>query len=163
PKRSGHTAAARIEIDDGGRWNARQQRSGRRLKSHRLLMAVAVQEHCRRSVAQAKRDAACLPLALDKVLEERARIGDELRSLSRGKPSRECLTRPRRQPPPAVDLKELFANPPARRAAGREVRRRCETAAPFREGVNMAHGARAPRYAVPLPISCKELALEPGD
>ena len=47
-ERAGHAAASRVEIDDGARRDAAEQRARRRHQAHRLLMAVPVQQHGRR-------------------------------------------------------------------------------------------------------------------
>src|SRR5438105_5812028 len=76
-ERAGHAAAARIEIDDRARRNAREQRLRGRDQPHRLLMTMAVQHDRRWSGLEIERQAAGGELALEIVLEQNAGIGDE--------------------------------------------------------------------------------------
>ena len=57
-ERSGHAAAAGIEIDDRRRRDARQQRLGRRRQAHRSLMAMRVEQHLGGPRLQRQRGAA---------------------------------------------------------------------------------------------------------
>ena len=79
-ERSGHAAAAGVEIDDRARRDARQQRARRRQQAHRLLMTVTVQQHGRRPGSQRRARArpAC-PFLLDVLLEQHARVADHPR------------------------------------------------------------------------------------
>src|SRR5215470_9270943 len=49
-ERSRHAAAAGVDVDDGDAGNARQHRFGGREESHRLLVAVAVEQNRARTV-----------------------------------------------------------------------------------------------------------------
>ena len=78
-ERSGHSAAAGVEIDHRGTGDAGEQRACRRQQAHGFLVAVAMKQDPRRSASERQRDPARLPLALDVIFEEDARGCDAAR------------------------------------------------------------------------------------
>src|SRR2546422_10609098 len=76
-ERSGHPTASGVEVDDRARRDAREQGAGGRLEAHRLLMAMSVEKNLRRARPQANLNASALPLALEMVFEQHARVGDD--------------------------------------------------------------------------------------
>src|SRR5207244_4250837 len=71
--------------------------------------------------------------------------------------------RPCRERAASIYLKKFVAEPSSRGTAYGRVRQRRQSAAPFRQDVDAADHARAPRDAVPLPVFGEKLALEPCD
>src|SRR5205807_7649982 len=65
-------------------------------------------------------------------------------------PAGEGPARPPRERAAAIYLKQFVAEPSSRGTAYDGIGQWCEPAAPFRQDVDAADGARAPRDAVPL-------------
>jgi hypothetical protein len=76
-ERTGHAAAAGVEVGHRGRRNARQQRGGRRGQAQRALVAVGMEQDRRRAGPQGKRGPPGLALLFQELLEEDAPAGDE--------------------------------------------------------------------------------------
>src|SRR5688572_1487723 len=74
-ERSGHAAAAGVEVSDARSGNALEKRPGRRQRAQRLLMAMAVEEYVRGAGLEGQRDRSVSHTALDVFLEQEARVG----------------------------------------------------------------------------------------
>src|SRR5919106_176572 len=79
-KRSGHTAAASVELDDGRSRNPTQKRLGRSDAAHRLLVTVAVKQNAGWPAAEIEPRSRGLTFTFEKLFEEHRPVGHNLRA-----------------------------------------------------------------------------------
>ena len=122
-ERTGHAAAAGVEIDDRRRGNSRQQRLGRRRQPHRSLMAMRMEQDVGRPRLQAQASRGPQRIPVRRTLR---RAPTAAPPLARGVAARRAADPPRPRGPPTGSSVRRTRSPgrarPRRRARGRSPR-----------------------------------------
>src|SRR5262249_28139587 len=79
PEGAGHAATPGVEIDNVGRWDAREELARRRRNAHGFLVAVAMKVHSSRAGAQREPNGPARPLALEMILKQHRGLRHDFR------------------------------------------------------------------------------------